>query len=100
MKFFLVYLLLFSFIFTDFFMDAYSASVRKEYQNSIRIFCFLYNILCHIKYFFINWLLIWGLKDTCKGQFSSYGKLCVLTISISLILDMKKLSVKDLMVRI
>ena len=41
-----------------------------------------------------------GQKDTCKRQFSSYGKTLYLTTSISPILDMKKLSVKDLVIGI
>jgi len=60
----------------------------------------LYNILCNIKYLLLIGYLFGVQKTLARGSLVLMAKLYVLTTSISLILDMKKLSVKDLMVGI
>ena len=58
------------------------------------------NILCDIKYFLLIGYLFGVLKTLVRGSLVLMAKPYVLTTSISLIVDVKKLSVKDLMVGI
>ena len=60
----------------------------------------MYDILCYIKYFLLIEYLCGAGKTLARGSLVLMAKLYDLTTSISPILDVKKLSIKDLVIGI